>query len=227
MIPSSLPLYAVLVAGGSGSRMQASLPKQFMLLQGKPVLMHSMQAFYGATKELHLVLVLPQKEFSYWKQLCRQHGFSLPHQLVAGGSSRFQSVQRGLDLVPDEALVAIHDGVRPLIGGEIIRQAYQTAAEKGSAVVAVTLKDSIRQLQPDGSSQSVSREAFRLVQTPQTFKAAAIRKAYAREEQAAFTDCASVAEAAGLSIHLVEGSYRNLKITTPEDLVFAEALLQA
>lgn len=221
----NLTEYAIIVAGGSGSRMQASLPKQFLLLQGKPVLMHTLQAFYAVSAALHLIVVLPQKEFSYWKQLCREHGFPLPHQLVAGGSSRFQSVKNGLALVPEEALVAIHDGVRPLIEGNIIQQAYQTAAEMGSAVVSVALKDSIRQLLADGSSQSANRQDFRLVQTPQTFRASAIRTAYAREELATFTDCASVAEAAGLSIHLVEGSYRNLKITTPEDLLLAEALL--
>ncbi|EMR01739.1 2-C-methyl-D-erythritol 4-phosphate cytidylyltransferase [Cesiribacter andamanensis] len=223
---SSSPLYAVIVAGGSGSRMQSSLPKQFLPLQGKPVLMHTLQAFASLPQSVELVLVLPEVQMAYWQQLCRQHRFTLPHQLVAGGNSRFQSVKRGLEKVPDKALVAIHDGVRPLIEGDIILRAYQLAAEKGTAVVAVPLKDSIRRLQADGSSQSSPREEYRLVQTPQTFRAEAIRSAYAREEQPHFTDCASVAEAAGLHIHLTEGSYRNLKITTPEDLLLAEALLQ-
>jgi 2-C-methyl-D-erythritol 4-phosphate cytidylyltransferase len=221
-----LPLYAIIVAGGSGSRMQSQLPKQYLPLLGKPILMHTLEAFRAAAASLQLVLVLPQHDFEFWKALCEEHRFSLPYQLVAGGSSRFQSVRNGLEQVPSEALVAIHDGVRPLIDTEIIREAYRVAAEKGSAVAAVPLKDSIRQIQADGSSQSLKREAYRLMQTPQTFRAAAIHQAYQAPEQAIFTDCASVAEAAGQFIFLVEGSYRNIKITTPEDLLFAEALLK-
>lgn len=219
-------LYAVIVAGGSGSRMQAQLPKQYLPLLGKPILMHTLEVFSTVSPQLQLVLVLPAHDFEYWEALCKEYNFSTPHQLVAGGSSRFQSVRNGLGQVPDEALVAIHDGVRPLIAPAIIQNAYQLAAEKGSAVVAVPLKDSLRQLTAEGRSQSAKREDYCLVQTPQTFQAAAIRKAYQLPEQPLFTDCASVAEAAGLSIYLAEGSYRNLKITTPEDLLVAEALLK-
>ncbi|WP_224999497.1 2-C-methyl-D-erythritol 4-phosphate cytidylyltransferase [Cesiribacter sp. SM1] len=222
----STQLYAIIVAGGSGSRMQSQLPKQYLPLLGKPILMHTLEAFKAASASLQLVLVLPQNDFGFWKELCEKHSFSLPHQLVAGGNSRFQSVRNGLAQVPPEALVAIHDGVRPLIGPGIIMESYRVAAENGSAVAAVPLKDSIRQVQADGSSQSLKREAYRLMQTPQTFRAAAIHKAYQAPEQTLFTDCASVAEAAGQAIFLVEGSYRNIKITTPEDLLFAEALLK-
>ncbi|AHM62016.1 2-C-methyl-D-erythritol 4-phosphate cytidylyltransferase [Flammeovirgaceae bacterium 311] len=225
-VPAQLPQYAIIVAGGSGSRMQSQLPKQYLPLLSKPILMHTLEAFRAASASLQLVLVLPQHDFDFWKVLCREHQFSLPHLLVAGGSSRFQSVQNGLAQVPQEALVAIHDGVRPLIDPLIIQEAYHMAAEKGSAVVAVPLKDSIRHVGAAGSSQSLKREEYRLMQTPQTFRAAAIKKAYQAPEQALFTDCASVAEAAGLAIYLVNGSYRNIKITTPEDLLFAEALLK-
>jgi 2-C-methyl-D-erythritol 4-phosphate cytidylyltransferase len=223
--PTDQPLYAVLVAGGSGSRMKSQLSKQYLPLLGKPILMHTLEAFREVSPDLRLVVVLPAQDFTYWQELCNDYGFSMEHQLVAGGASRFQSVRNGLFQVPDQALVAIHDGVRPLIEPATIQNAYALAAEKGSAVVAVPLKDSIRLLGTGGRSQSVKREEYCLVQTPQTFRAAAIRKAYQQPEQPFFTDCASVAEAAGLSIYLAEGSYRNLKITTPEDMLFAEALM--
>lgn len=226
LMPSDTPLYAVIVAGGSGSRMQSALAKQYLPLAGKPILMHTLEAFKTTSQELQLILVLPAQDFDFWQELCRQYAFTTPHQLVAGGKSRFQSVRNGLERIPNDALVAIHDGVRPLIDAKTILAAYQTAREKGSAVVSVALKDSIRQLHDEENSQSVDRQHYRLVQTPQTFRTSDIRRAYQAHEQNHFTDCASVAEAAGLPIFLVEGSYRNLKITTPEDLLFAEALLK-
>lgn len=219
-------LYAVIVAGGSGSRMQSQLPKQYLQLLGKPILIHTLEAFKNVSDNIQLILVLPENDIEYWRGLCLEQQFSAPHLLVAGGETRFQSVKRGLAHVPDEALVAIHDGVRPLITQHLIMEAYAMAAQTGSAVASVPLKDSLRQLTEDKTNQSVDRQHFRLVQTPQTFRAAAIRSAYQLPEQANFTDCASVAEAAGLIIHLAEGSYQNLKITTPEDLLFAEAILR-
>ncbi len=218
------PLYAVIVAGGSGSRMQTQLAKQYLPLLGKPLLFHTLEAFGAVAAKL--VLVLPQHDLDYWQKLCEAYHYNTPHLLVAGGSSRFQSVKNGLALVPDGALVAIHDGVRPLVSPAIIKNAYAVAAEKGAAVVSVPLKDSLRQLKAGDASLSVNRQDYCLVQTPQTFRAAAIRKAYELPEQPYFTDCASVAEAAGIKIYLADGAYRNLKITTPEDLLFAEALLR-
>lgn len=225
-LPDQTPLCALLVAGGSGSRMQAQLPKQFLPLNGKPVLMHTLEAFSAVSSTIQLILVLPAKDIDFWQKLCAKHRFTRVHTVVTGGDSRFQSVRNGLAHAPEQALVAIHDGVRPLIDPETIERAYLAAHEKGSGVVAVKLKDSLRRLQPESGSQSAHREDYRLVQTPQVFRAAEIHRAYQLPEQDGFTDCASVAEAAGLPIHLVEGSYQNLKITTPEDMLLAEVLLQ-
>lgn len=218
------PRYAVIVAGGSGSRMQSQLAKQYLPLLGKPVLFYTLDAFRSLTDTL--VLVLPEKDLDYWKELCTTYHYHTPHLLVAGGASRFASVRNGLAQVPDEALVAIHDGVRPLVTARMINNAFALAAEKGAAVATVPLKDSLRRIGAGGNSQSLNREDYRLVQTPQTFRAAAIKQAYQQPEQTYFTDCASVAEAAGLQISLSQGDYQNLKITTPEDLLFAEAILK-
>lgn len=224
ILPSKQPRYAVIVAGGSGSRMQTQLAKQYLPLLGKPILLHTLDAFLSLADKL--VLVLPEKDLDFWKALCTTHYYHTPHEIVAGGPSRFQSVKNGLARVPDTAVVAIHDGVRPLVTAEIINSAYALAAEKGAAVAAVPLKDSLRRITTGGNSQSLNRQDYCLVQTPQTFRAAAIKQAYQQPEQTNFTDCASVAEAAGLHISLSEGAYQNLKITTPEDLLFAEAILK-
>lgn len=218
------PRYALIVAGGSGSRMQTQLAKQYLPLLEKPMLFYTLDAFRNLTDKL--VLVLPEKDLVYWQELCATYHYHTPHLLVAGGTSRFASVRNGLALVPDEALVAIHDGVRPLVTAEMINSAYALAAKKGAAVATVPLKDSLRKITADGNSQSLNRQDYCLVQTPQTFGAAAIKQAYQQPEQSYFTDCASVAEAAGLQIHLSQGAYQNLKITTPEDLLFAEAILK-
>jgi 2-C-methyl-D-erythritol 4-phosphate cytidylyltransferase len=218
--------HALIVAGGKGLRMGAEIPKQFLELNGLPVLMHTIKAFRFDPK-LAITLVLPADQFTYWKWLCEKHGFNEPHQLVAGGASRFQSVKNGLLAIAEaEALVAIHDGVRPLIDKEIIENSYKIASEKGNALVVVKLKDSIRKQDLLGNSKGVNRENYYLVQTPQTFEVAQILQAYELAEDDNFTDDASVLEASGQKINLIEGSYRNLKITTPEDLIVASDLLQ-
>ncbi|MCJ8165397.1 2-C-methyl-D-erythritol 4-phosphate cytidylyltransferase [Pontibacter sp. E15-1] len=217
-----LPEYAIIVAGGSGSRMQHELPKQFIEVAGKPILMHTIERFYRYNPEVRLVVVLPQQQLDTWRGLCRKHSFRLFHMAVAGGTTRFASVKNGLDAVQGEALVAVHDGVRPFVETGTIKAAFEAAALHGSAVVAVSPKDSIRELTPDGS-RAVPRDNYRMVQTPQCFRASILRQAYAQPEQAHFTDDASVVEQLGEKIVLVEGSYRNIKITTPEDLVLAEA----
>lgn len=214
---------ALIVAGGNGTRMGAALPKQFLLLLGRPVVMHTLEAFHqtGAL----LVLVLPVHQFDHWKMLCETHHFDLPHQLVAGGDTRFQSVKNGLEVIADDGLVAIHDGVRPCIAADVIEGAYLLAEQKGNAVAAVKLKDSIRVT--DGEdNHSVNREYYWLIQTPQTFQSRLIRSAYEQASHAQFTDDASVLEAAGFAIHLTPGDYRNIKITTPEDLLVAEVFLR-
>ncbi|WP_158828091.1 2-C-methyl-D-erythritol 4-phosphate cytidylyltransferase [Mucilaginibacter lacusdianchii] len=216
--------YAIIVAGGSGTRMQSAVPKQFLLLNGKPVLMHTLEAFYSSQLKPELIVVLPVNYHEYWTYLCTQYEFKLPHHLVSGGVTRFHSVKNGLQLVPDDALVAVHDAVRPMVDTATIEEAYQQAALVGSVVVAVKSRDSVRQV-TGNKTKSLIREEIYLVQTPQTFQANLLKKAYELPYQDSFTDDASVAEQAGNTIQIVEGSYQNFKITFPEDIALAEILL--
>ena len=219
---------AVLVAGGKGMRMGTSLPKQYLPLAGKPVLMHTLERFFQADPSLLLILVLPKEDFEYWNSLCAYHGFSLPHQLVGGGASRFQSVKNGLMALPfQDGLVAIHDGVRPFVSEKVIQTSFEKAAEKGSAIPVVTLKDSLRRVGAAGESSFQDRTHFRLVQTPQTFQLGPLLQAFAVEELVIFTDDATVYEHQGWEINLIEGNPENIKLTTPEDLAYAEFLVLA
>ena len=217
--------YVVIVAGGSGTRMKREIPKQFIPVAGKPILMHTLEAFQKADASIRIILVLPESQVLGWKSLCAQYNFELPHQITHGGDSRFQSVKNGLAQIKDfTGLVAIHDGVRPLISTHIISESYRVAESKGNAIVAVPLKDSIRWAK--GSENKVQdRSEYQLVQTPQTFQVALIKTAFDTDYDTAFTDDATVLEATGEKINLIEGDYRNIKITTPEDLIVAEAFL--
>ncbi|MEN7547456.1 2-C-methyl-D-erythritol 4-phosphate cytidylyltransferase [Rapidithrix thailandica] len=219
---TDMKYYGIIVAGGSGNRMQSEVPKQFLPLADYPIVMHTLSKFKQALPQIELILVLPEGQFSYWQQLVKQHHFTLPHQLVAGGASRFQSVSQGLGLIKEPGVVAIHDGVRPLVSKKVIRHSFEQAQLHGNAITSVPLKDSIRQISAHGTSQAVDRSLFRLIQTPQTFTTELILSAYQTAERDFFTDDASVAEYAGATIHLMEGEYTNIKITTPEDLIFAE-----
>jgi 2-C-methyl-D-erythritol 4-phosphate cytidylyltransferase len=217
--------YAIIVAGGSGSRMKSDIPKQFLAVNDLPVLMHTLNAFRNYSAALQIILVLPKSQFSYWENLCEQYQFSVSYQLVAGGETRFNSVKNGLDTIQsDQGLIAVHDGVRPVITKEIISNCFHKAAEFGSAVVSVPLKDSIRRVE-ENTNIALDRSLFKLIQTPQTFRLDWMRKAFDHDYQAIFTDCASVLEFEGYPIHLIEGSYENIKITTPEDLKWAEIYL--
>lgn len=219
--------YALIVAGGSGSRMLSAVPKQFLLLCGKPVLMHTMQAFHHCESQPQLILVLRAAYHAYWQQLCVDHQFNIQHQLITGGETRFHSVKNGLEAIPGdtETLIAIHDAARPLISAKIIEEGYKHAAEHGNAVTAVKSRDSVRQL-VDDASRSLWRDDIYLVQTPQTFKSSQIKKAYTQPYHVKFTDDGSVVEETGIKIELIEGSYRNIKITFPEDIAIAEAILR-
>jgi 2-C-methyl-D-erythritol 4-phosphate cytidylyltransferase len=226
LVQTATAKYAIIVAGGKGLRMNQPLPKQFTNLCGKPLLMHTMQAF-AKINGLEIILVLPENHIPFWKQLCIDNNFLTPHKLVAGGPTRADSVINGLNYIEtNNALVAIHDGVRPLITTQIIENAFNEAQEKGNAIAAVKLKDSIRQVTGQGNKH-VNRDEFYLIQTPQTFWVNEIKHAYATQNPAGFTDDAGIFEATGKHIHLIEGSYSNIKITTPEDLIIAEALLQS
>jgi 2-C-methyl-D-erythritol 4-phosphate cytidylyltransferase len=218
------PEYAIIVAGGKGTRMQAKIPKQFLLLQGKPVLMHTLDAFYNYSPNITVVLVLPEDEIHLWHQLCAHHQYQRPVILQAGGDTRFQSVRNGLRILTGDGLVAIHDGVRPLVSEDIIGASFRLASIHKSAVASVRLKESIRMTDQD-TTRAVDRSKFRIIQTPQTFDLRLIQQAYQQKEESSFTDDAGVAERLGIKISLFEGSYENIKITTPEDLPVAEALL--
>lgn len=217
--------YAVIVAGGSGSRMQSVLPKQFLLLCGRPVMMHTIEAFYNSSTSPNIILVLHPNYHSLWQQLCADHNFAIKHTLITGGETRFQSVKNAIDLIPDkDVLIAVHDAVRPLVSTHIIDTAYTCAAENGTAVTAVKSRDSIRQVS-NNTSVSLPRDGIYLVQTPQTFQSALLKQAYRQPYHPDFTDDASVVEQSGVAITLTEGVYSNIKITFPEDLLIAEMLL--
>lgn len=216
--------YAIIVAGGKGNRMNSEKPKQFLLVAGKPVLMHTIEAFYKFSKDLTIILVLPKDQIDYWTSLCVDHKFEIPVLIQSGGESRFRSVKSGLDLIIGDGLVAVHDGVRPVVTGELIAASFNIAALHGSAVAAVRLKESIRVIDKD-ATRAAERSKFRMIQTPQTFKVSLLKKAYEIEEDDSMTDDASVVERTGHKISLFEGSYFNIKITTPEDLWLAEQLL--
>lgn len=218
--------YALIVAGGKGTRIKSKLPKQFLPILGLPILLHTIEAFYRYSKNINIVLVLPEDDFPIWDNICTQHNFTGKLTLVKGGETRFQSVKNGLSKIESEGLVAIHDGVRPLVSEDIIGASFRLAAVHQSAVAAVRLKESIRMTDQD-NTKAVDRSRFRLIQTPQTFSVRLIKQAYEMKEDVSLTDDASVAERAGHTISLFEGSYENIKITTPEDLVVAEALMRA
>ncbi|MDP2337993.1 MAG: 2-C-methyl-D-erythritol 4-phosphate cytidylyltransferase [Bacteroidota bacterium] len=216
--------FVILVAGGSGSRMGTEIPKQFLELAGKPVLMHTIQVFYDYDPDCELILVLPLAQKEYWTGLCLKHSFSLRHQIVSGGETRFHSVQNGLKLIVGEGIVFIHDGVRPLVSQETLERCCETAQKCGNAIPVLPITESLRKMEGD-QSISVDRNLYFSVQTPQTFRTAQILEAFRQNFDPAFTDDASVAEKAGFAINMVEGNRENIKITNPTDLIVAEALL--
>ena len=222
----TLKEYALIVAGGKGTRINSNVPKQFLELNGKPVLLHTLEAFYRYSEKINIILVLPEDDFEIWKAICVKYNFKKDIILQKGGESRFQSVKNGLAKIEGEGIVAIHDGVRPLVSEDIIGASFRLAAVHQSAVAAVRLKESIRLTDQD-NTKAVDRSRFRLIQTPQTFQVELIKKAYELREDPSLTDDASVAEKAGHVISLFEGSYENIKITTEEDLIVAEALLNS
>jgi 2-C-methyl-D-erythritol 4-phosphate cytidylyltransferase len=218
--------YAIIVAGCSGSRMHSAVPKQFLSLNGLPVLMHTISAFHNCQTRPEIIVVLPATSHEYWNTLCKTHHFDVPHQLISGGETRFHSVKKGLGLIDDQdAIVAIHDAVRPLISQEIIDDSFDCAAKYGNAIVAVKSRDSVRQIK-DNRSVSLIRDEIYLIQTPQTFQSGQLKKAYQQQYQANFTDDASVVEQTGVNINLIGGSHQNIKITFPEDIAIAEFLLK-
>jgi len=219
--------YAIIVAGGKGLRMGGDIPKQFLPIGGKPILMRTIEVFRQAFPDINIILVLPVSQQEYWQKLCREYVFGVPFRIADGGETRFHSVSNGLKLIPDDAegLVGVHDGVRPFVTTETVRRCYDEAIAFGAVVPVVPVVETVRQLCGDGTSVTVPRDDYKLVQTPQTFHVSLLKKAYMQLYSPSFTDDASVVEALGKPIHLVEGNRENIKITTPADIRFANGLL--
>lgn len=214
----------IIVAGGSGKRMGGPIPKQFMLVKGKPLLCWTIQAFHAFDPAMPIILVLPEAQIPIWKALCIGHGFLIEHQVVAGGEERFHSTRNGLGAVKGAGIVAVHDGVRPLVSKELIARCFAAAEAHGAAIPVVPVISSVRQVEGE-SSKAIDRSLLRAVQTPQCFHVELLRKAFDAPYDAAFTDEATLVERTGGSIHLVPGDENNLKVTTPVDLRMAEILL--
>ena len=217
--------YALIVAGGKGLRMNSELPKQFILLEGRPVLMYTLEAFYTYSPDVRIILVLPRDQQPYWADLCRKYHFDLPHVVADGGDTRFHSVKNGLAMVDESALVAVHDGVRPFVSREVIDRCYEVACRKQAVVPVLDIVETIRQVESN-HSKTVNRDNYKIVQTPQVFTTDLLKKAYCQEFTPLFTDDASVVEALGMQITLVPGNRENIKITTSFDLKVAKALLK-
>lgn len=219
-----MDLYALIVAGGSGKRMGSNIPKQFLELDGKPILMHTIGRFYAFDKSVRIIVVLPEEQFKAWEFLIIKHSFRVHHETVKGGPSRFCSVKNGLELADKEGLVAIHDGVRPLVSTATIRRCFEAAEKFGNAVPVVSNSSSLR-LITGIRSEPVRRQDIVIVQTPQVFRTGLIKNAYMQDYSDEFTDDATVLEKTGEKIRLVDGNRENIKITNPEDLLVASALL--
>ena len=219
--------YAIIVAGGKGLRMGTEVPKQFLSIAGKPVLMHTINRFRAYDAHIKIILVLPKEQQEYWNQLCEEYHFIEDYQLADGGASRFQSCRNGLSMIPNdtEGLVGIHDGVRPFVSNEAISRCYD-AAEKEKAVIPVLpVTDTLRFVGDSDKGRNVLRSDYRVVQTPQVFDIQLLKKAYNQPESTSFTDDASVVESIGQAVTMVEGNRENIKITTPFDLKVAEILV--
>ena len=217
---------AIIVAGGSGIRMGGPIPKQFLLLKGKPLLCWTIEAFHRYDPALPIILVLPEQQITGWKTLCIGHQFHLPHTIVPGGAERFHSVRNGLAQVEHDGLVAVHDGVRPLVSETLIDRCFRAAEAHGAAIPVVPIASSVREVVGD-ASRALDRSKLRAVQTPQCFRVEVLRKAFDLPYDPAFTDEATLVERIGAQVHLVDGEERNIKVTTKEDLLATHVMLRS
>lgn len=219
--------YAIIVAGGKGLRMGTDIPKQFLEVGGKPILMHTIQRFADYDPNMQIILVLPHEQQDYWRGLCEKYNFKVPHTIVDGGDTRFQSCKNGIMAIPEdvtEGVVGIHDGVRPFVSKEVIERCYETAREEYAAIPVMPVVDTLRFIDRHGGGKNVYREDYKIVQTPQAFDLSLLRQAYAQPYSESFTDDASVVESLGCSVQMVEGNRENIKITTQFDLKVAQLL---
>ena len=216
--------YVIIVAGGKGLRMGSDIPKQFMNLGGKPILMRTIDCFRQYSHNIRIILVLPEAHQRYWQELCAEYHFDTPHEVVCGGETRFHSVSNGLAAIPDDTtgVVGVHDGVRPFVNPDMIKRLYDAAQEKGAAIPVTPVIETLRSVV---SGKNVMRSDYVLVQTPQVFDIQLLKHAYRQPYREQFTDDASVVEATGRAVTLVEGHRENIKVTTPFDMVIAEAIV--
>jgi 2-C-methyl-D-erythritol 4-phosphate cytidylyltransferase len=219
-----MQLYVVIVAGGSGKRMGAEIPKQFLELAGKPVLMHTIERFKSFSESIEIITVLPENQLRHWIELQKQYSFAIPQTIVKGGSTRYHSVRNGLKFVHVPGLVAIHDGVRPFVSLDTIRRCFSVAEKLGNAIPSISPVESLRIITETGNLP-VNRLHVKQIQTPQVFSAELIKKAYLQDYRPEFSDDATVLEGTGEKINLIEGNRENIKITNPEDLLISNALL--
>jgi len=217
--------YVLILAGGVGKRMNMDIPKQFIPIAGKPVLMHTISKFYSFDPSSHIIVIIPKGHIPLWKDLCLEFNFKVKHQIVRGGKERFYSVKNGLKHVPENAIALIHDGVRPLVSNETIARVIEGCEAKGNAIPYMDMTQSVRKV-AQGKNKSINRSQLKLIQTPQGFKSSLIKEAYTKRYRASFTDDASVLEALGHSINLVKGNHKNIKITSSTDLHLVECLLK-
>lgn len=215
----------IIVAGGKGLRMGNDLPKQFIPIGGKPVLMRTIEVFYRFDRDINIILVLPVSHQDYWKSLCEEYNFSIEHTIANGGETRFHSVKNGLALVTN-GLVGVQDGVRPFGSVEMIKRCFDAAREYPGVIPVIDSTDSLREVVDEDKSRIVDRSKIRLVQTPQVFDVNVLKKAYQTDFKETFTDDASVVEAMGVNVHLVKGEVTNIKITTPLDLKIGELIIR-
>lgn len=220
--------YVIIVAGGKGLRMGSDTPKQFLPIGGKPVLMRTIERFYQYSNELSVIVVLPREQQAQWRTLCERHHFDLAHTIADGGSTRYESCQNGLAVIPDAAdgVVGFHDGVRPFVSVEVIKRCFETARAEKAVIPTLPVTDTLRHINAQGDGRNVLRSEYRIVQTPQVFDIALAKRAFGQPDRKSFTDDASVIEALGHSVSMVDGNRENIKITTPFDLVLAEAMIQ-
>lgn len=222
----SLPVNIIIVAGGSGVRMGGDIPKQFLEIGGKPILRHTIELFLNLPFEVKMVLVMNEKLIDYWKQYCRENEFFFPHILVEGGITRYHSVKKGLKYVKNGEIVAVHDAVRPFIPNGLLNNLFMKAETVDALVPVLKMVDSVRMID-ENMTTMVDRDKCFIVQTPQIFKSDILLKSYKSPYSTAFTDDASVVEAAGFKLSFSEGFRYNIKITTPDDLKFAEVVIKS
>jgi len=216
---------ALIVAAGNGSRMKNDIPKQFLFLKNKPILYYSINSFLDAYDDVEIILVLPEEHIGKGQEIVDGYFDATKIKITAGGRTRFHSVKNGLALVKDEAIIFVHDGVRCLLTKDLIKKCYEAALELGNAIPAVDCSDSVRMLTSNGN-KIIDRKKIKLIQTPQTFHSKILLPAYAIDYKEQFTDEATVMEAFGLKVNLIEGEIDNIKITTPQDLILADLILE-